>query len=169
MRLLSIESEEKNKQIQLGIRKFSVFIFIFKSSTKRIQRFTLVLFSTEAFEKLDSFWLSANDLGYDGDFYWDSTGASLGNFDDWMEGEPAVDTEKNCAHMSIKSNSSDERRWKVADCDTKFRYVCESIPPASKDHVGSAQKIQNSRHRALESFRFRNSVYEISTVMVKLP
>jgi hypothetical protein len=61
----------------------------------------LIVFS-EAFSQLDNIWISASDLGSDGDFYWESTGEFFGIFDDWVEGEPALGIENHhCAHLAL--------------------------------------------------------------------
>lgn len=88
-----------------------------------------------------------------------------------MDGEPALGTENHhCAHMSILTN--DEHRWKIADCYSKFRYICESIPYSSKDfesdHSLGYENIKNTNQGVSNKFKYRNSIYEISEVKVRL-
>jgi hypothetical protein len=45
-------------------------------------------------------------LGFDGDFYWDSTGEFFGIFEDWMDAEPVLGIENHhCAHMAVDTNN----------------------------------------------------------------
>jgi hypothetical protein len=89
-----------------------------------------------------------------------------------MQGEPILGIDnRHCAHMSIVTSTNEKQQWKVADCSTRFRYVCESIPQASKflESTNSTllEKIQNADHDVVERFTFRNSIYELSHVKVK--
>jgi hypothetical protein len=88
-----------------------------------------------------------------------------------MPGEPTLGIEnRHCAHMSIVTSTNEKQQWKVADCSTRFRYVCESIPQASKSLESTNSTLteinQNADHD-VERFTFRNSIYEISHVKVK--
>lgn len=166
MRLVSIGTEEENDIIREGIRKC---FFVNISSLKCVTCYSCVYPFTEAYEKLDAFWLSAADLGHDGDFYWDSTGKNLGSFNDWMDGEPAGN--HHCAEMSINTNVNDKRRWKVADCFTKNRYVCESIPDSYKNLqlTNPSDNFENTEQDVnAKRFRFRSSIYELSDAKVRL-
>jgi Lectin C-type domain len=133
-----------------------------RTSDKRI------VFS-EAFSQLDNIWISASDLGSDGDFYWESTGEFFGIFDDWIEGEPALGTENfHCAHMAMDTiNINSTHRWKNGNCYSLFRFVCESVPTSTVlDSTLTAQeKLQQNidQFPLVNSFSHRKSYYEIST------
>lgn len=129
----------------------------------------------ESFEKLESFWISLNDLGREGDLYWDSTGKALGPFNDWREGEPVLGVpDVQCTLMDKITNFDDTRRWKTHVCNFQNRYICESIPSSSKNHLllktadaSFADEIQTDHgDQQLKRFGFRNSIYEISDVKV---
>jgi Lectin C-type domain len=117
-------------------------------------------FEKGAFNQLEDFWISASDLGRDGDFYWDSTREFFSIYDDWMEGEPVLGIESHhCAHVAIDSN--DTYRWWNGDCWARKRFVCESVPTAESMHSKSAAAVKNST--TSNRFQSKTSVYEIST------
>jgi Lectin C-type domain len=122
------------------------------------------------FNQLEDFWISASDLGRDGDFYWESTGEFFGIFDDWMEGEPALGIEKHhCAHMDINApNSNETHHWRNGNCYERKRFVCESFQiSTSLDSKFPAPAQVNDGNQS-NSFVSKTSIYEISTDKVKL-
>lgn len=105
----------------------------------------------------EDFWMSATDLGRDGDFYWDTTGEFLGLFDDWIEGEPTLGVENvHCGYLA----SGDTYRWRNGNCHSLLRFVCESVP-TTKDSKSDALTVEK-RNESIQ-FAIKNSVYEIST------
>jgi hypothetical protein len=120
---------------------------------------------------MEDFWISASDLGRDGDFYWESTGEFFGIFDAWMEGEPVLGVENHhCAHMSIDApNINETHRWRNGNCYERKRFVCESVPTSASLHSKSAAaaKVINDENHS-NRFASTTSIYEISTDKVKL-
>jgi hypothetical protein len=107
--------------------------------------------------------MSATDAGRNGDFYWDSTGEFFGIFDDWLEGEPALNPKFTCAYMSTNEpNINDTHRWRNQDCWAQYRYVCESVPTSKNLHSKSAAVGNSQRSSTANGFSFRKSYYEIS-------
>jgi hypothetical protein len=165
MRLASIESKEENEAIRQGVSK-SKFM-------QRMQDLVIIIILSEAFSQLDNIWISASDLGSEGDFYWDSTGEFFGIFDDWIEGEPALGIENHhCAHMAIdKANSNNTHRWRNGNCYLLLRFVCESVPTATSldSTIATKDKLQQTMEQVplVNSFSHRNSYYEISTNKVR--
>jgi Lectin C-type domain len=131
----------------------------------------LIVFS-EAFSQLDNIWISASDLGSDGDFYWESTGEFFGIFDDWVEGEPALGIENHhCAHLALdKININNTHRWRNGNCYSPFRFVCESVPTSTNLHssLTAQEKLEQNigQFPLVNSFSHRKSYYEISTTKV---
>jgi hypothetical protein len=82
-----------------------------------------------------------------------------------MEGEPALGVLNNhCAHLAGNWSISEQNRWKIADCYATKRYICESVSNNVKSDV---EKTQDANQKALKSFSFRNSTYEISDAEVR--
>lgn len=84
-----------------------------------------------------------------------------------MEGEPALGTkDHHCAHMSGNWSDTETHRWKIANCYSPTRYICET--PTSKNLESDVEKMQDTNLDSLTSFAFRTSTYEISEIKVRL-
>jgi Lectin C-type domain len=119
---------------------------------------------------LDNIWISASDLGSEGDFYWESTGEFFGIFDDWILGEPALGIENfHCAHLAMDTiNINSTHRWKNGNCQSRIRFLCESVPTATNVDSAAVGKIENTEQVPLvNNFKFRNSYYKNSRDKVR--
>lgn len=78
-----------------------------------------------AFNKTDSFWISATDLGPEGSFYWDSTGRSMGLHTDWAENQPNnANAVEHCVILGV-NNTTEAHLWNDVQCKNINRYICE--------------------------------------------
>ena len=77
------------------------------------------------------FWLSVTDMGYDGSFSWQSTGASL-NYTNWALNQPVNTPGQSCVAMALESMGPLKGLWTVQDCNSTnpaapLDTVCELI------------------------------------------
>jgi hypothetical protein len=67
---------------------------------------------------------SASDFGSTGEFYWDSTGVSIGPHVNWAENEPNnMNNTKNCIWLREHSGIN---QWEDITCLADTTYICES-------------------------------------------
>jgi Lectin C-type domain len=79
----------------------------------------------DAFNTTTRFWISANDLGHEGSFYWDATGEALGPHTDWGNGEPNnANGDQHCAMILSNADLS----WSDRPCIWRQRFICEQNP-----------------------------------------
>jgi len=73
----------------------------------------------------DNFWISLNDLGSTGTWYWDSN-SSPTSFSNWRAGEPNYRGEEQCVEIRAK-----DRDWNNSNCTELKKYVCDGFLPRS--------------------------------------
>ncbi|XP_053661881.1 C-type lectin 37Db-like [Anopheles marshallii] len=79
-------------------------------------------------------WISANDLGEEGEFHWASTGERV-NYQNWSETEPndyKIDdcTGEDCAILEYWSEGGANYNYTFNDrsCMREFLFLCETLP-----------------------------------------
>ena len=77
------------------------------------------------------FWLSASDIGHEGEFVWMSTGKKVISAQ-WGPGQPDNtwhdNARENCLEVTYHWNSP---MWNDAPCHFKLVYFCETVPATS--------------------------------------
>ncbi|XP_058055234.1 C-type lectin 37Db-like [Anopheles bellator] len=78
-------------------------------------------------------WISANDLGEEGEFRWASTGESVA-YENWSETEPnnfEIDdcTTENCAILEYWADGGSNFNYTFNDraCRREYYFICESL------------------------------------------
>ncbi|EAL39764.2 AGAP000871-PA [Anopheles gambiae str. PEST] len=79
-------------------------------------------------------WISANDLGEEGEFHWASTGERV-NYQNWSETEPKnykIDdcTGEDCAILEYWSDGGAIFNYTFNDrfCGREYMFICETLP-----------------------------------------
>lgn len=79
-------------------------------------------------------WISANDLGEEGEFYWASTGGRV-NYPNWSDTEPndyKTDdcTGEDCAILEYWAEGGANYNYTFNDraCTKEFLFICETLP-----------------------------------------
>ena len=66
-------------------------------------------------------WLGGSDNAKEGNYVWNSSGASL-NYTNWAEGEPNGGTRENCIKYW-----SPPGKWNDGTCDSRLAIFCEVL------------------------------------------
>ncbi len=65
-------------------------------------------------------WAGYNDIGDEGNWSWAS--GSTSSWTNWASGQPNNWFDQHCLALNVKGNA----QWADEDCDTSYRFVCES-------------------------------------------
>lgn len=121
MKLLSIDDEKENFEIQKKFRKDGKIKFSQFNSTLCATNINIKLIHLLA-SLDDTFWIGGSSLG-DTSYYWVNNGAPF-SYTNWNTGEPNnVGNMENCATIAAGT----DLRWNDIDCNTNLRFICERL------------------------------------------
>jgi hypothetical protein len=73
----------------------------------------------------DNFWTSGNDFYREGQFYWDTTGNTMGPYLNWDAGMPNNGNNETGPQHCMQLEKSRSHMWNDLACSLYFRFICE--------------------------------------------